>query len=60
MRMILFFLLIVAAACATTADSDTLVPSDTPQDAWEVRADIPYRVQEVYPAQRANLFGGWV
>ncbi|MEM8487514.1 MAG: kelch repeat-containing protein [Bacteroidota bacterium] len=46
---ILFFSLIVAAACATTVDSDTQ-PSETLQESWEARTDIPYRVQEVYPA----------
>ncbi len=58
---ILLFLLIAAAACATTVDSDMLEPSETPRDSWEVRADIPYRVQEVYPALhqgRIYLAGG--
>lgn len=45
-----FFLLIAAAACATTVDSDAPEPSETLQESWDVRADIPYRVQEVYPA----------
>ncbi len=43
-------MLIVVTACATTVDSDTPAPPETPQESWEARADIPYRVQEVYPA----------
>lgn len=57
----LIFLLIAVAACATTVDSNTGDPKDTPGDSWDVRADIPYRVQEVYPTLhqgRIYLAGG--
>ena len=55
------FLLIAAAACATTDGSDINGTSETPRGSWEVRADIPYRVQEIYPALhqgRIYLAGG--
>ena len=56
-------MLIAGAACATTVDSDApdAPETETSQESWEVRADIPYRVQEVYPALhkgRIYLAGG--
>lgn len=47
----------VAAACGGTAP----VSGNGSQGSWEVRADIPYRVQEIYPALhrgRIYLAGG--
>ncbi len=57
----LLVLSIAAVACAPTVDVDPGGSSDAPLDAWEIRADIPYRVQEVYPALhqgRIYLAGG--
>ncbi len=54
-------LLIAGAACSTTVDSDPNGPPETPRGSWEARADIPYRVQEIYPALhrgRIYLAGG--
>ena len=47
---ILFFLMIAVAACAMSVDSDTPNATEPPMESWEARANIPYRVQEVYPA----------
>ncbi|MEM9664623.1 MAG: kelch repeat-containing protein [Bacteroidota bacterium] len=57
----LFFLLMAAAACTAAVDSDTRASTEMPQESWEVRANIPYRVQEVYPTLhqgRIYLAGG--
>ena len=55
------FLLIAGVACLTPESSVTGDPVEEVSDSWEVRADIPYRVQEIYPALhqgRIYLAGG--
>lgn len=60
MRILHFFLL-ASVACAPADAADATGTSQEPEGSWEVRADIPYRVQEIYPALhqgRIYLAGG--
>ncbi|MEM7417307.1 MAG: kelch repeat-containing protein [Gemmatimonadota bacterium] len=57
----LSLLLVAILACATPEESVTPEAPEAPVGSWEVKADIPYRVQEVYPALhqgRIYLAGG--
>lgn len=52
-------LLLAAAACATSGGGP--LAAQTTEGSWETAADIPYRIQEIYPALhqgRIYLAGG--